>query len=92
MATIFIVETPNGVELKRGFRKLTTARKWAYANGNPYGGNRVMIASVTKERGKKYHGMMTFPGMFTQDCVWIPEDNPKNVRFLVKKDGSITRK
>lgn len=90
MATIYIVESPSGVELRRGFKSIVTARKWAYANGNPFGDNKAIIASVGNGH-KKYHGIMLLPGMFSREYVWIPENNPKNIRFSVKKDGTIKR-
>lgn len=94
MATIYSVETPNGVELKSGFRKLDTARKWAYEDKDPYYSGR-MVVCAKSNGNKRYLGTVSHPGLFStrdKECVWIPFSNPKNLKYVVNKDGSITRK
>ena len=92
MATTFSVETPHGLELKGGFRKLDTARKWASTYKDPFGDGRCMIFSNGKGGKQTYRGMVITPGMFLKDCVWAPANNPKNIRYIVNKDGSVTQK
>ena len=92
MATTYSVETSNGIELKSGFRKLDTARKWASSYDGPFGDGRRMVFSIGKDRKKTYRGMVITPGMFLKDCAWVPASNPKNIKYIVNKDGSVTRK
>lgn len=92
MATTYSVETSNGIELKSGFRKLDTARRWASSYDGPYGNGKCMVFSVGKDYKKTYRGMVITPGRFLEYCAWVPASNPKNIKYIVEKDGSVTRK
>lgn len=92
MATTYSVETSGGVELKSGFRKLDTARKWASSYDGPFKDGRYMIFSIGKGRKQTYRGMVITPGMFLKECIWTPASNPKNLKYVINRDGSVTRK
>lgn len=92
MATTYSVEASDGVELKSGFRKLDSARRWASSYNGPLGDGRRMIFSVGKDYRKTYRGMVITPGRFLEYYAWVPASNPKNIKYVVNKDGSVTRK
>lgn len=92
MAITFHVETTSGIKLKGGFKKLDTARKYACTfKGHFDDEGRYDIYSDGKS-GENYRGMVIRSGMFLKECVWVPASNPKNLKYIVNKDGSVTRK
>ena len=92
MATTYSVETSGGLELKSGFRKLDTARKWASSYNGPFGDGRYMVFSIGKNHKQAYRGMVITPTMFLKDCVWAPASNPKNIKYVINKDGTVTKR
>lgn len=86
----YVVETREGIELKRGFKTLDAARKYAYkTKGDVFEGGVVM--SLTS-KGKRPVGMISFPGMFLSEYRWTPYKNPKNTKYILNKDGTVRRK
>ena len=88
--TTYSVETSGGVEIKSGFKTLDAARRFAYGTrGDVFEGKVVWRKTKT---GKTPVGMIYFPGTFLNEYRWIPTSNPKNIKYVLKKNGTVDRK